>query len=141
MGTVFGDFKLEGLDVAQMDDLGGVTDEILAGKMEILAANEVSDSGEDIMGEDSEDEGSFSRMGTHNPVVPEFTAGARVVYLGQEGDEMRLGYVVAVHGDMKGGPPLYTAYMEVINYSHSHNPPCAPARTHGQIQAPREPPN
>jgi hypothetical protein len=31
-------------------------------------------------------------------------------------------------------PPL-------INYSHSRNPPCAPARTHGQIQAPREPPN
>jgi hypothetical protein len=30
---------------------------------------------------------------------------------------------------------------ELINYSHSRNPPCAPARTHGQIQAPREPPN
>jgi hypothetical protein len=29
----------------------------------------------------------------------------------------------------------------LINYSHSRNPPCAPARTHGQIQAPREPPN
>jgi hypothetical protein len=30
----------------------------------------------------------------------------------------------------------------VINYAHSRNPPpCAPARTHGQIQAPREPPN
>jgi hypothetical protein len=29
----------------------------------------------------------------------------------------------------------------VINYSHSRNPPCAPARTHGRIQAPREPPN
>jgi hypothetical protein len=32
-------------------------------------------------------------------------------------------------------------YSLVINYSHSRNPPCAPARTHGQIQAPREPPN
>jgi hypothetical protein len=31
--------------------------------------------------------------------------------------------------------------QKVINYSHSRNPPCAPARTHGQIQAPREPPN
>jgi hypothetical protein len=31
--------------------------------------------------------------------------------------------------------------LSVINYSHSRNPPCAPARTHGQIQAPREPPN
>jgi hypothetical protein len=29
----------------------------------------------------------------------------------------------------------------LINYSHSRNPPCAPARTHGRIQAPREPPN
>jgi hypothetical protein len=30
---------------------------------------------------------------------------------------------------------------QMLNYSHSRNPPCAPARTHGQIQAPREPPN
>jgi hypothetical protein len=29
----------------------------------------------------------------------------------------------------------------MINYSHSRNPPCAPARTHGRIQAPRDPPN
>jgi hypothetical protein len=29
----------------------------------------------------------------------------------------------------------------VLNYSHSRNPCCAPAWTHGQIQAPREPPN
>jgi hypothetical protein len=29
----------------------------------------------------------------------------------------------------------------LLNYSHSRNPRCAPARTHGQIQAPREPPN
>jgi hypothetical protein len=35
----------------------------------------------------------------------------------------------------------YRTYTSVINYSHSRNPPCAPARTHGQIQAPREPPN
>jgi hypothetical protein len=28
----------------------------------------------------------------------------------------------------------------LLNYSHSRNPPCAPARTQGQIQAPREPP-
>jgi hypothetical protein len=27
------------------------------------------------------------------------------------------------------------------NYSHSRIPPCAPVRTHGQIQAPIEPPN
>jgi hypothetical protein len=30
---------------------------------------------------------------------------------------------------------------KMLNYSHSRIPPCAPARTHGQIQAPREPPN
>jgi hypothetical protein len=30
---------------------------------------------------------------------------------------------------------------QMLNYSHSRIPPCAPARTHGQIQAPREPPN
>jgi hypothetical protein len=29
----------------------------------------------------------------------------------------------------------------VLNYSHSRHPRCAPARTHGHIQAPREPPN
>jgi hypothetical protein len=29
----------------------------------------------------------------------------------------------------------------MLNYSHSRNPHCAPARMHGQIQAPREPPN
>jgi hypothetical protein len=29
---------------------------------------------------------------------------------------------------------------DLINYPHSHDPPCAPARTHGQIQAIREPP-
>jgi hypothetical protein len=33
------------------------------------------------------------------------------------------------------------AKIFVVNYSHSRTPPCAPARTHGQIQAPREPPN
>jgi hypothetical protein len=43
---------LEGLDAAQMNDLGGVTDEIQAAHMEILAENEVSDSEEDTVGED-----------------------------------------------------------------------------------------
>jgi hypothetical protein len=111
-GGLFGDLKMEVIDAYQMDDLGEVTDEILAAQMEILAENEVSDSGEDTVGEDSEDEESFSGKGTHNPVAPEFKSGARVLYLGQEGDEMQLGYVVAVHGDGKGGPPFYTAYLE-----------------------------
>jgi hypothetical protein len=64
------------------------------------------------VGEDSDDEESFSGKGTHNPAAPEFKAGARIVYLGKEGDEMRLGYVVAVHRDGKGGPPFYLAYIE-----------------------------
>jgi hypothetical protein len=98
--------------VAQMDDLGGVMDEILAAQMGFFAENEVYDSGEDTVGEDSDDEESFSGKGTHNPAAPEFKDGARIVYLGQEGDEMRLGYVVAVHGDGKGDHPFYTAYLE-----------------------------
>jgi hypothetical protein len=95
-----------------MDDLGGVTDGILAAQMEILAENEVSDSGEDTVGEDSEEEESFSGRGTHNHVASESKAGAILVYLGQDRDEMRLVYVVEVHGDGKGGPHFYTAYME-----------------------------
>jgi hypothetical protein len=70
MGDLFGDLKLEGLDAAQMNDLGGVTDEIIAVQMEILAENKVSDSGEDTVGEDSDDEESFSGKGTHNPAAP-----------------------------------------------------------------------
>jgi hypothetical protein len=95
-----------------MDDLGGITDEILAAQIEILAENEVSDSGEETVGDDSDDDESFCGRGTPKPAATEFKAGARIVYLGQEGDEMILGYVVAVHGDGKGGPPLYTSYLE-----------------------------
>jgi hypothetical protein len=112
VGGLFVDLKLEGLDANQMYDLGGVTDEILADQMKILSENEVSDSGEEIVGDDSEDEESFSGRDTHNPAAPEFKAEAIIVYLGQEGDEMILGYVVAVHGDGKGGPPFYTEYLE-----------------------------
>jgi hypothetical protein len=59
VGGLFGDLKLEGLDAAQIDDLGGVMDYILSAQMGIIAENEVLDSGEDTMGEDSEDEESF----------------------------------------------------------------------------------
>jgi hypothetical protein len=104
--------NLEGLDAAQMDDLGVVTDEIMAAQMEILAENEVSDSGEDTVGTDSKDEESFSGRGTHNTVVPEFKAGAGVVYLGHRGDEILLGYYVAVFGDGEGGGPFRTVYLE-----------------------------
>jgi hypothetical protein len=97
-----------------MDDLGGVMDEIQAAQMEILAENEVSDSGEATVRGDSEDEESFSGRGTHNPAAPEFKAGARIVYIGQEGDEIILGYLVTVHGDGKGCPPFYTACLEVF---------------------------
>jgi hypothetical protein len=112
VGGLFVDLKLEGLDATKMDDLGGVTDEILAAQMEILAEDEVSDSGEETVGDDSEDEESFYGRGNHKPAAPEFKAGTIIVYLGQEGDEMILGYVVAVHGDGKGGPPFYTSYLE-----------------------------
>jgi hypothetical protein len=95
-----------------MDGLGGVTDEILVAQMEILAENEVSDSGEETVGDDSEDDESFTGRGTHNPASPEFKDGEIIVYIGQEGYEMVLGYVVAVHRDWKGGPPFYTAYLE-----------------------------
>jgi hypothetical protein len=64
------DLNMEGLDDAQMDDLGGVTDENLAAQIEILAEHEVSDSREDTVGADSEDEESFSGRGTRNPVAP-----------------------------------------------------------------------
>jgi hypothetical protein len=64
------------------------------------------------VGEDSEDEEPFSGRGTHNPTAPEFKAGARILYIGQEVDEMLLGYVIAFNGDGKGGPPFYTAYIE-----------------------------
>jgi hypothetical protein len=74
--------------------------------MEILVENEVSDNGEDTVGADSEDNVSFSGRGTHNPVAPDIKAGARVVYLGQGGDDMRLGYVVTVQGDREGGVRL-----------------------------------
>jgi hypothetical protein len=45
VGAFLGDLNLEGLDATHMDDLGGVTAEILAAQMEILAENEVLDSG------------------------------------------------------------------------------------------------
>jgi hypothetical protein len=60
LGDLFGDLKLIGLDAVQMNDLGGVEDEILAAQMEILAENEVSDSGEDNVGEDFDGEDSCS---------------------------------------------------------------------------------
>jgi hypothetical protein len=56
IGGILGDLKLEGLDAAKMDDLGGVTDENPAAQMEILAENEVSDSEEDTVGEDSDED-------------------------------------------------------------------------------------
>jgi hypothetical protein len=65
-----------------------------------------------------------------------------VVYLDQEGDEMRLGYVVAVHGDGKGGPPFYTAYLEGLGEKQvegqrlfpvavkEEHPPLCPIQSH-----------
>jgi hypothetical protein len=53
-----------------MDDLGGVIDETLVALMDFFAVKEVYDSGEDTVGEDLEDEESFSGKGTHNPAAP-----------------------------------------------------------------------
>jgi hypothetical protein len=53
-----------------MDDLGGVTDEIMAAQMEIIAENKVSDSGEETVGDDLEDDESFYGRVTHNPTAP-----------------------------------------------------------------------
>jgi hypothetical protein len=50
IGDLSGDLNLEGLDADQIDDPGGVTDQILAAQMEILAENEVSDGVEDTVG-------------------------------------------------------------------------------------------
>jgi hypothetical protein len=51
-GGLLGDLNLKGLDATQMDDLVGVTDEVLGAQMEFLDENEVSDSGEDTVGAD-----------------------------------------------------------------------------------------
>jgi hypothetical protein len=40
-----------------------------------------------------------------------------------------------------GHPQQINAGYAMLNYSHSRNPPCAPAWTHRQIQAHREPPH
>jgi hypothetical protein len=49
---------------------------------------------------------------------------------------------LAIHGyhQTKFTPGIWR-HVTLLNYSHSRNPSCARARTHGQIQEPREPPN
>jgi hypothetical protein len=64
-----------------MNDLGGATDEILAAQMEILAENEVSESGEDAVCEDSDNEESFTGKGAHNPAASEFKVGQELYTL------------------------------------------------------------
>jgi hypothetical protein len=143
VGGLLGDLNPEGLDSAYMDHLGGVTDKIMAAQMEILAENEVSDSGEDTVGADLKDDVSFSGRGTHNSVAPQFKYGARVVYLGQGGDEMRLGYVVTAHGDIEWGVPFYTVNLEgfgekqiegqclfPVASQEEHVPPLCPFQCH-----------
>jgi hypothetical protein len=56
-------------------------------------------------------------------------------------------YVVKVKKYDSGTPGEFLKWhiilneQMMLNYSHSRIPPCAPVRTHGQIQAPRESPN
>jgi hypothetical protein len=45
------------------------------------------------------------------------------------------------HDYKVGNKVLLKKPGKLLIYSHSRNPRCAPARTHGQIQAPGEPPN
>jgi hypothetical protein len=104
--------------------------------------------------EDSDDEESFFGKGNHNHAAPEFKAGGRILYLGQEGDEMRLGYVVAVHGDRKGGPPFYTTYLEglgekqvevqrlfPVDAQEGHPPLCPPQPHSNLLPGPLKPEN
>jgi hypothetical protein len=132
VGDLLSDLNLEGLDAAQMDDLGGVTGDILAAQMKILAEHKVSDSGEDTVGGDSEDEGSSKSKGTHNPGAPEFKTGACAVYLGQGGDEMRLGYVLEVYVDGGGGHLYYTANLEGIGEKQAEGHPLFPVTSDSQ---------
>jgi hypothetical protein len=123
-GGLSGDLKLEDFDAAQMNDLGEVTDEILAAQMGSLAETRFLTVGKTpwvkIWMMRSHFLDFFSGKWTHNPAAPEFKAGAIFVCIGQEGDEMRVDYVVAVHGDGdgKGGPPFYTSYLEGLGEKH-----------------------
>jgi hypothetical protein len=63
-----------------------------------------SDIGEETMGGNSEEEYPSGGRGTHNPRAPEYKIGARIVYLNQGRNEIRLGSVMAVHQDGYGGP-------------------------------------
>jgi hypothetical protein len=85
---------------------------MLPAQMENLPENEVSDNVEDTVGGDSNYEGSFTGKGTDNPGDLEFIARARIVFLAQNGDKMRLVYVVEVHVDGGGGSRYYTVSLK-----------------------------
>jgi hypothetical protein len=80
------DLDLEVKDEAHMDELGKANEEITAAQMQIIAGEVDSDSGEETMGYDSEEERSSGGRGTHNQRAPEYKIGARVVYLSQGGN-------------------------------------------------------
>jgi hypothetical protein len=88
------------------------------------------------MGEYLDDDESFSGNGTHRPAAPEFKSCASVVYLGQEGNETHLGYVVAVHGDGKGGPHYYTAYLEELEEKQAEGQRLFPVDTQEEYPSP-----
>jgi hypothetical protein len=60
---------------------------------------------------------------------------------GREGQQIHHGEDVSIVSNILGDASHGLGGEIVLNYSHSRNPPCAPARTHGRTQAPREPPN
>jgi hypothetical protein len=74
------DFNLEVRDEVQMDKLGKATAEIMVAQMDILAGEVDSDSGEETMGDDLEEEGPSGGRGTNNPKTPEYKTGAHIVY-------------------------------------------------------------
>jgi hypothetical protein len=97
------DLDLEVKDEAHMDELGKATDEMMATQMGILAREVHSDSGEETLGEESEEEGSSGGRETHIPRAPDCKIGDRVVYLSQGGNGMRICSVMAMHQDVEGG--------------------------------------
>jgi hypothetical protein len=82
VGDLFGVLKLEGLDAAQMDDLGGATDDMLAAQMEILAKMKFWTVERTPWVKIQKIGSLFSGRGTHNPVAPEL--GAKWYTLGKK---------------------------------------------------------
>jgi hypothetical protein len=81
--------------------------------------------------------GRFEYMVINLSSLPQETIGNHdLIELAQDGK-----VYIEIQKGMYELPQAGILATKLLNYSHSHNPPCAPARTHGRTQAPREPPN